>query len=144
MESSSYLSISEFSIIQASIIRTQALTLQPFTPSLAIGDGLQDTISAFWMQMTSRKVTLRPHNYKPHNSVVAEDSSLLGCYATPSGKQSPTFRRIVVPSSSGKSSPLKKSSNKSTCFHLQKTQKCTTVPLGDCGWHIKYTQNIHM
>lgn len=38
------------------------------------------------MQMTSRTLTLRPHRYKQHNSIVAEVSILLGCYATPSGK----------------------------------------------------------
>jgi len=84
MESSSYLSISESSIIQASIIRTQAPIGQLLTSSLAKGDDSQDTVSVFWMQMTSRTVTLRPHRYKKHKSIVAEDSVLLGCYAMPS------------------------------------------------------------
>jgi hypothetical protein len=41
------------------------------------------------------------------HSGVAEDSSLLGCYAVLTAKDVPTFRRILLPSSSGSfSSPL--------------------------------------
>lgn len=86
MDSRSYLCTSEPLIVQASIIRTQAPIQQLLATSLATGDGSQDTVSSFWMQVTSRTVTLRPHRDKQHNSIVAEVSRLLGCYATPSGK----------------------------------------------------------
>ena len=39
-----------------------------------------------------------------HNGV-AEDSSLMGYYTVPTGEDVPTFRRILVPSSSGSFSP---------------------------------------
>jgi hypothetical protein len=46
--------------------------------------------------------------WPPHNGI-DEDQCVLGCYAMSVGKRSPTFRRSVVPLSSGSSSPGRES-----------------------------------